>query len=176
LDFDISGQKTSKELGNWSMKILIIYDSLYGNTEKIAKIIGNTIGQQGEVEVLRVGDVKPFQLSGIKSLVVGSPTQQFRPTAAMKGFLSSIPKNGLKGVKVAVFDTRLTLTEIEKTPPLAFFERIFGYAAQRIAKTLKAKGGELMLPGEGFLVEGTKGPLVEGEEARARNWARKLFA
>jgi flavodoxin len=149
------------------MRTMIIYDSLYGNTEKIAKTIGNTIGQQGEVEVVRVGDVKPFQLSGIELLVVGSPTQQFKPTTAMKGFLSSIPKNGLKGVKVAVFDTRLTLAEIEKTPPLAFFERIFGYAAQRIGKTLKTKGGDLVLP---------KGPLVDGEEERAVKWARKLFA
>jgi flavodoxin len=148
---------------------MIIYDSLYGNTEKIAQIIGNTIQQRGEVEVVRVGDVKLEKLGGIDLLVVGSPTQQFRPTAAMSSILKNIPKNGLKGIKVAVFDTRLTQAEIEKTPPLSFFERIYGYAAKRLIKVLKTKGGELILPGEGFFVEGMKGPLVEGEEGRAEH-------
>ncbi len=158
------------------MKTLIIYDSLYGNTEKIAQAIGNTIGTLGEVDVVRVGTVKPEQLAGIQLLVVGSPTQQFRPTAAMKSFLNNIPKNGLKGINVAAFDTRLTMSEIEKSPPLPFFVRIYGYAAARIANQLKKKGGELVVPAEGFFVDGMKGPLVEGELERAEKWARVLFA
>jgi flavodoxin len=158
------------------MKSLVIYDSQYGNTEKIAQVIGNTLKQAGEAEVIRVGDMKPEQLPGIELLIIGSPTQQFRPTVAMKTFLNNIPKIGLKGVKVAAFDTRLTLTEIEKSPPLSFFVKIYGYAAERLVKMLKSKGGELLLPGEGFYVEGTQGPLLQGEEERAENWARKLFA
>jgi flavodoxin I len=158
------------------MKTMIVYDSLYGNTEKIAQIVGNTIRKQGEVEVIRVGNMKLNMLSGAELLVVGSPTQKFRPTDAMRIFLKNIPQNGLKGVKVAVFDTRLTQSEIEKTPPLPFFVKIFGYAAERMVKILKIKGGSLVVPGEGFLVEGTKGPLVPGEEQRAEEWAKKLFA
>lgn len=158
------------------MKSLVIYDSLYGNTEKIAQTIGNTIGTEGEVEIVRVGNVNPNQLAGIELMVVGSPTQQFRSTAAMKNFLNTIPQNGLKGIKVAAFDTRLTLREIEKSPPLPFFVRIFGYAAERIANQLKKKGGELVASGEGFYVEGMKGPLVDGELERAEKWARGLFA
>ena len=158
------------------MGMMVIYDSLYGNTEKIAQAIGNALRQMGEVQVVRIGDLKAEQLSGVGLLVVGSPTQQFRPTEAMRNFLDHLPKNGLKGVKVAAFDTRLTLAEIEKTPPLPIFERIFGYAEKRLVKTLRNKGGELVLPGEGFYVQGMKGPLVEGEEVRAEQWARKLFA
>jgi flavodoxin I len=158
------------------MKSLVIYDSLYGNTEKIAHIIGNTIGKHGVVEVVRIGTVKPGQLAGNQLLVVGSPTQQFRPTASMKNFLISIPKNGLLGIKVAAFDTRLTMSEIEKTPPLSFFVKIYGYAAARIANQLKKKGGELVIPAEGFFVEGMKGPLVEGELERAEKWASGLLA
>jgi flavodoxin len=158
------------------MGILVIYDSQYGNTEKIAQAIANTLRQTSEVEIFRVGDVKPEQLTGTGLLVVGSPTQQFRPTAAMRNFLNHLPQNGLKGVKVAAFDTRLTQAEIEKTPPLPFFERIFGYADRRMLKMLKNKGGKLVLPGEGFYVQGMKGPLMEGELERAEQWARKLFA
>jgi flavodoxin len=158
------------------MKSLVIYDSQYGNTEKIAKIIGKTIGKFGEVEVVRIGTLKPGELAGNQLVMVGSPTQQFRPTATMKNFLLVIPKNGLFGIKVAAFDTRLTMREIEKTPPLPFFVKIYGYAAERIAKQLKKKGGELVIPPEGFFVEGMEGPLVEGELERAEKWAQGIFA
>jgi flavodoxin len=158
------------------MKSLVVYDSLYGNTERIAQAIGNALGLPEEVSVLRAENIKPEQLAGINLLVVGSPTQQFKPTATMSSFLKRIPKNGLKGIKVAAFDTRLTINEIEKSPPLPFFVRIFGYAGERIANQLQKKGGELIVPGEGFYVEGMKGPLSDGELERASKWADGLFA
>lgn len=158
------------------MKSLVIYDSQYGNTEKIALVIGKTVGMYGEVEVVKIGAVKPGQIMGNQLLVVGSPTQQFRPTATIRNFLVRIPKNGLLGIKVAAFDTRLTMREIEKTPPLPFFVKIYGFAAERIAKQLRRKGGELVLPVEGFYVEGMEGPLAEGELERAEKWAQGLFA
>ncbi len=156
------------------MRGLIIYDSLYGNTEKIAQAIGNVLRQQGEVKVIKIADMKPEMLEGIDLLVVGSPTQQFRATEAMRAWLNNIPRNGLKNVRVAAFDTRLTQEFIDQHGPLGFFEKVFGYAAERIAKTLKEKGGTLLLPGEAFYVEDTEGPLVAGEEQRAAQWAGKL--
>jgi flavodoxin len=158
------------------MKALVIYDSLYGNTEKIARTIGKVLGSPPDVETLRVGDVKPEHLSGLALLLVGSPTQRFRPTAAITGLLKSIPKNALKGVKVAAFDTRLTESEIEKVRILAFFVRIYGYAAKPISARLKKRGGELIIPPEGFFVEGMEGPLVEGELDRAAEWAKQIIA
>ncbi len=94
----------------------------------------------------------------------------------MRGFLDSLPAGGLKGIRVAAFDTRLTQAEIDKNPTLPFFVRIYGFAARRIARQLKKKGGQLVLAEEGFLVEGMKGPLVAGEVERAEAWAAKLFA
>jgi flavodoxin len=158
------------------MKIVILYDSLYGNTEVIAHLIGRVLKKYGEVEVMRAGTLFVDQIPGIEMLVVGSPTQQFRPTIGMRDFLNKIPKKGLQGIRVAAFDTRLTVQEIEKSPPLPFFVRIFGYAAERITKKLVNKGGKLVLPGEGFYVEGMKGPLVKGEVERAEKWAEQLFA
>ena len=158
------------------MKALIVYDSLYGNTEIIAQVIKHALDQSGAVEITKVGAVAPDQLNAIQLLVVGSPTQRFTSTPDMQGFLGRIPKGSLKGVRVAAFDTRLTQAEIDKQPTLPFFERIFGYAAARIAKQLVKKGGELVVPAEGFFVEGMKGPLVKGEVERAEAWARKLCA
>jgi flavodoxin len=160
-----------------SMKVLIVYDSLYGNTQQIAQAIGDTLGNQANITMLRVGDVRPEQFAGINSLIIGSPTQRFRPTPAISNLLKGIPKNGLKGVKVAAFDTRLTTREINETPILAFFVRVIGhsaYAAKPIADNLKKKGGELIVSPEGFFVEGMKGPLVQGELERAMNWAKLI--
>jgi flavodoxin len=158
------------------MKAMLVYESVFGNTEKIAQAIGNALGSQGDVEVLQVGDVKPEQLVGLTLLIVGSPTRQFRPTGATTSLLKGIPKGGLKGVKVAAFDTRFTVSEIEKVRILAFFVRIFGYAAKPIAGRLKKKGGELAIPPEGFYVGATEGPLLEGELERAADWAKQIIA
>jgi flavodoxin len=158
------------------MKALVVYDSEFGNTEQIANTIGSTLGSTDEIEVLRVGEVKMEGLTGLEILIVGSPTQRFRPTEATSDFLKHIHANWLKGINVAAFDTRLTSEEIEGTRMLPFFVRIFGYAAQPIASKLKKKGGELIASPEGFYVQGMKGPLVEGELERAAAWARQIIA
>ncbi len=157
------------------MKGLVIYDSAFGNTEQIANMIGSTLGSPEDIEVLRVGEVKMEGLTGLELLIVGSPTQRFKPTEATSDFLKRIPTNWLLGTKVAAFDTRLTIEEIEETRILPFFVRIFGYAAQPIANKLKKKGGELVASPEGFYVQGMKGPLVEGELERAAAWARQII-
>ena len=90
--------------------------------------------------------------------------------------LKSIPKDGLKGVKVTAFDTRFTEAEIEKVKVLAFLVRLFGYAAEPIADRLQKKGGELAVPPEAFYVSETEGPLLEGELERAEDWAKQILA
>ena len=156
------------------MKAMVVYDSVFGNTGKIARAIGHALGSPEDVKMLKVGEVMPEQLAGLALLVVGSPTRQFGPTGATTNFLKSIPKDGLKGVKVAAFDTRFTVSAIEEVRILAFFVRIFGYAAKPIADRLKKKGGELVVPPEGFYVGDTEGPLLEGELERAAEWARRI--
>jgi flavodoxin I len=145
------------------MKALVVYDSLYGNTEQIAKAIGAAV--TGEVKVARVGEADPSELEGIDLLIVGSPTQGGRATQAMQDFLNTIPKSSIKGINAALFDTRIPTK----------FVGIFGYAAGRIAKQMEKDGANLMAPPEGFFVKGTKGPLEEGEEERAANWVKGIL-
>jgi flavodoxin I len=159
------------------MSHLIVYDSQYGNTEKIARAIDGALGSEGEGECLRVCDVRPEHLSGIHLLVVGSPTQRFRATEATNSFLKEIPKNALSGVKVAAFDTRITEQEIRETSRvLNFAVKYFGYAARQIADQLVKKGGQLVISPEGFYVSGMEGPLSDGELERAAEWGNKLLA
>ena len=154
------------------MKTLVIYDSFFGNTEKIAQAIGDALGAPADVRVLRVGEVKPEQLGGNGLLIVGSPTRGFRPTPAVAEFLKGIPAGALKGVKVSAFDTRIALEDI-KSPVLRTMVKIGGFAAKPIADGLKKKGGELAAAPEGFFVEGQEGPLKEGELERAAAWAKR---
>jgi flavodoxin len=144
------------------MKALIVYDSLYGNTEKIAQAIGGGIG--GEVKVVKVGEANPAELGSYDLLIIGSPTQGGRHTVATKAFLGKIPADVLKNKRVASFDTRLKTVLV----------KMFGWAANRIADALKDKGGNLLAPGEGFFVKATKGPLVDGELERAAAWAKAI--
>ena len=144
------------------MKVLVVYDSLYGNTAQIARAIGDAV--TGEADVLGVGEAKPTELRSYDLVIGGSPTQGGRSTEAMRAFLACVP--ALNGVRAAVFDTRLK----------ARWVKIFHYAASKIADELKELGATLAVEPEGFVVEGKKGPLVAGELERAAAWGRSLLA
>jgi flavodoxin len=144
------------------MKVLVVYDSTYGNTEKIAKAIGTAI--TGEVKVLRAGEVIVDELNSYDLLVIGSPTQGGRPMPSVVELLGKIPESMLKGKNFAAFDTRIAMA------------KLFGFASGRITKNLKEKGAIAVVPAEGFNVTAEKAPkLKEGELERAANWAKTLI-
>ena len=145
------------------METLIVYDSVYGNTEKIAKAISDAI--PGEVQMLRVGQVNVGDLETVDLLIIGSPTHGSLPTEAVQGLIENIGSPARAGAKVATFDTRLTWG----------FLRRWGFAAPKMADTLKEKGWTLAVPPEGFFVKGLrKGPLKQGEADRAAGWAKEI--
>ncbi len=160
------------------MRTLVSYDSLHGNTEKIAHAVGDGLAvaaASSGVEVVKAGDVQLSRLTGLDLLLVGAPTHGSQPSPAVHEFLNRIPDGGLAGVKVAAFDTR---TDIDKqTGALRWIARIFdrlGYAAPKISARLEKKGAQVIRPPEGFIVLGTEGPLEEGELERARDWAGQI--
>ena len=146
------------------MNVTVVYDSTYGNTEKIAKAIGAALG--GAAKVARIAESNAAALGKAELLVVASPTMGGRPTEAMSSFLNRIPADSLKDVKVAAVDTRLR----------AKWVKIFGYAAEKIASRLARNGGTAIAPPEGFFVGGTKGPLADQELERAAAWAKGIAA
>lgn len=147
------------------MKALVVYDSVYGNTEKVARAIADALAPTGEVKTQRPDEVNLSELESLDLLVVGSPTQGWRPTSAVQKFLSAIPANALVNVRVASFDTRME----------GRIARLFGFAAGRIADGLRGKGGHLVAPPEGFIVTGREGPLKEGELEHAAEWAKGII-
>jgi flavodoxin I len=151
------------------MKALVIYTTMYGNTEKVARAIAKPL----KAKALSVKETEPEKLQGIDLLVVGSPTQAFNMLPVMKTWLKALPKGSLTGMKVAAFDTRMDVKKVNNAF-LTFMEAIFGYAAEKIGRTLVKKGGNQLIKPEGFFVDGSEGPLTEGELERAIAWAGKL--
>lgn len=152
------------------MKSLIIFDSKFGNTEKIARAIGDAMA--GIIEVSHVNQTNLAKLSSYDMIIVGSPTQGGKPTLAIQNFLNNIIPESLRNTKVAAFDTRFS--EKDSNFALKLLMKTIGYAAEKIAKALESKGGQLVLPAEGFIVTGQKGPLKDGELERAAAWAKQI--
>jgi flavodoxin I len=146
------------------MKTLVVYDSVYGNTEIIARAVGDAI--PGEVQVVRVGQVNTGDLEVVDLLVIGSPTHGALPTEAVQSLIEKIGSPAREGAKAATFDTRLTW---------GFLERWGGFAAPKMADMLEENGWTLVGEPGGFFVKGLKkGPLKRGEAERAAAWAKGL--
>jgi flavodoxin I len=144
------------------MKSLVIYDSVKGNTKKIAESIGRGIG--GDAQVLAAAELTAARLAGVTLLVAGSPTMGGKPTKTLLDALDRVPAGSLKGIRAASFDTRLGMK----------FVKLFGYAAEKIAAALERKGARMVATPEGFVVKGREGPLAAGEGERAERWGKSL--
>jgi flavodoxin len=87
------------------MRVLIAFDSAYGNTERIARAIGAALRPQGTVAVTRAADVRPDDLAALDLLIVGGPTQRHRASPALAAWLEGLGRPTLSGVPAAAFDT-----------------------------------------------------------------------
>ena len=142
------------------MNVLIVYGSQFGNTERIARTIGAALEARNSVQVIGARDARALAGNPVDLLVVGAPTQMFGRRLIVRSFLDGLKRHGFGDVAAAAFDTRMG-TPTEKNAA----------ASETIAARLTAAGCRLVAAPESFLVAGFTGPLVEGEEERARGWA-----
>lgn len=143
------------------MKALVIFDSILGNTKKIAEAISNEFGKDSKV--LSVSDFNSKDLEGIGLIVVGSPIIGWKPSEKMGQFLSGLSEGQLKGIKAAVFDTRIR-------------NFMSGDALKKISKELIRACAVVSVKPHAFYVKGAKGPLFEGELEKAIEWAKSIKA
>ncbi len=155
------------------MKVLILYDSFFGNTEKIAEYIKKALEGNHDVDMIKAGDFKEADFANVQFLVIGSPTRAFRPTKDITNILNKYPI-ALKELKTAVFDTRIDYDTI-KPKTLSSIMKRSGYAAEKINKRLEKIGSKIMVAPEGFYVKDSEGPLVEGEKEKAQRWLMEIF-
>lgn len=147
------------------MNALVLYDSKYGNTEQLARVIGERIGA---LSALSVEEVEARDLASCGLLIVGGPTHTHGMSVVMRDFVEGLSRRALQGVPAAAFDTRFHGSRL-----------ITGAASHGIARHLRRAGAQLMLPPESFFVvregEPEETRLVEGELERARAWAATLL-
>jgi hypothetical protein len=165
-----------------TMRALVVFESMFGNTQVIANAIAEGLSGPMQVDAVEVG-VAATRIGGdVGLLVVGGPTHAFgmsrpgtRQDAArqasdglvstgigLREWLDGLQRSA--GVAVAAFDTRISKP------------RLPGSAARAAEKRLRRLGFRVVAPAASFYVEGTTGPLVEGERERARRWGELLRA
>lgn len=155
-------------------KIVVVYDSVFGNTRKVAIAISEGLAELENVVVRAVGEVTAADLMDIQTLVVGSPTRGFRATPAIIAWIKSLPANALVNVKTAVFDTRIPIETIKKNWFLRLMGPLVKYAVESLASALQAKGAAGEIRKDWFYVADSEGPLLSGELERAHQWGKAL--
>ena len=152
------------------MNSIIVYDTSYGNTKKLAETIAETLKESGmEVTLFKVNEVKKLSAKDYNLLVLGSPTKFGTMTFAMKWFLGKVKSEEWTNKPFAAFDTE-NPENIEQSQ----LQNKEWSAAEKIAEKLKEKKMNQLAPVLKALVLGQKGPLVEGEINRARDYASEL--
>jgi flavodoxin len=166
------------------MKALVVYESIYGNTQQVAEAIGKALSEQFDVTVAEVGDTRYDALLGIDLLVVGGPTHIF---GMSRGFSRDKTREAMKGREpvsrgIGVRDWLDQLPKVANASAAAFDTRAhnvwrlpMGAAARGIASRLEAHGYQLVAEPEGFFIKDTEGPLDEGELERAAQWGHGLI-
>jgi hypothetical protein len=161
------------------MKSLVVYESWFGNTRRLAKAIASALAEEGEVELVSVDDPLPSFLH-VDLIVLGAPTHVHGLSSprsrrgaidqqggageigiGARGWIDRLPLCG--GPRFAIFDTRAHKPEL-----------LVGSAAHGMARRVRRRGYRLVVDSESFFVHGTPGPLEEGELERAEEWGRTL--
>ncbi len=164
------------------MRALLVYESMFGNTETVARAVARGLGESMNVVTHEVSTAPPRVTDLVDLIVVGGPTHAFsmsRPATradaldrgatrgeqnlGIREWLGGLP-GGPHSELLAAFDTRVSR-----------MQRLPGSAARRAVRTAHAHGYE-SAGSESFYVSDTAGPLVPGELDRAAAWGRALGA
>jgi flavodoxin I len=156
------------------MNCLIVYDTVYGNTEQVARAIATALMPTHAVRLVKADQIAKLDTASIDLLIVGGPTHRHRMSPHIAAVLKATSRGTLKGVKVAAFDTRYRMAAW-----------LSGSAASNIARYLRRLGGLLQMPPESFFIERDLPPrgekrrhnlerLEAGEIERAAKWAVEI--
>jgi flavorubredoxin len=145
-------------------KVIVVYESKYGNTRRVAELIIEGMKEIAGVEVVlgELKEVDPNQLADFEAILVGSPNHLGSATRSIRKFIDKLGKLNLEGKLVAVFDTYLG----------GDFEKAVKKMERQISK--EAPGLKLAAPGLSIRVEWTKGPITEGELPKCKEFGAKI--
>ena len=143
------------------MRSVVIFDTRFGNTEKVARALATGLAKTGvEALAVNVRDFDSSSLGGYDLICVGAPTEAFSASKPMKDFLSIAKLADLSDKHGFAFDTKIQ-------------SRLSGSAAKFIEKHLESWNLRIIAPRESAIVSTTSGAggvrgarLADGEEGR----------
>jgi len=146
------------------VKVIVVYESKYGNTKRVAETIIEGMRQVKGVEAV-LSEVKEVDLSQIPSydaVLIGSPNHIGGPTRGVKKFIDKLGKLNLSGKLFAVFDT--------------YLGKDFEKAVKKMEKRINEKvpGLKMIASGLSIRVQGMEGPIAEGELPKCKEFGKKL--
>ncbi len=146
------------------MKILIAFDTKYGNTKTVAKTIAEGMKEVEDIEVtlIKMKKVDFKKLNDYSVIVMGCPTHFGGPTRTAKKFIDKLAKLEAWGKKITTFDTYLKED----------FEKSVKKMEKKISE--KISGSQILLPGLSIEVEGMKGPILEKEFSKCKEFGKRI--
>ena len=149
-------------------KVIVAYESKFGNTKLAAETIVEGISEVEGIEA-DISELKEVDLNKVPdydAILIGSPNHYGGPTRGTQEFIDKLGKFPLKGKMFAVFDTYLGKRSDY------FFEK----AVKKMEKRINEKVPCLkqIAPGLSIKVQGMKGPLVEGQLPKCKDFGKKI--
>jgi hypothetical protein len=161
-------------------KCLVVYESMFGNTQAIAEAVAQGLAKSSDVAVAEASEAPSHLADDVALLVVGGPTHAFsmsRPRTRQ-----SAAEQGADPARATHRGIREWIAEVSPRAdlPFATFDtkvvspHLPGSAARAADRKLKHRRFRQVAPPETFYVTGTTGGLVDGELKRAAEWGESL--
>ncbi len=147
-------------------RVIVVYDSQYGNTERVAETIAEGMRDAGEIEtyLTNVKDVDVDTIANYDAILIGSPNHAGGPTRSIKKFVDGLGNLPVAGKEFAVFDTYMG-KDVEKAVTKM---------EQRINE--KAPALKMLAHGLSIRVEKWKGPIVDEELPKCKEFGNAIAA
>jgi flavodoxin len=137
-------------MGN-ETRACVIFDTRYGNTEKVARALESGLAQSGiQTNCTSVKDLAIDSLNQYDLICVGGPTHNRTASKSMQAFLDSVADVKLLGKLGFAFDTRRE-------------SFLAGSAAKYIEVRLRRQGLDIINPSESAIIVST-GPQRKKNE------------
>ncbi|MGB9853830.1 MAG: flavodoxin family protein [Candidatus Bathyarchaeales archaeon] len=147
-------------------KILVVFESNYGNTKRVAEKIIEGLNEVGgmEVSLKELKEVDFKTIPNYDAFLVGSPNHMGGPTKGIKSFIDKLSELRLEEKMFAVFDT--------------YMGKDFGKAVKKMEKRINEKvaGLKQIATGLSVKVHGMKGPIMEGELPKCKEFGKNIAA
>ena len=149
------------------MKVLVVYATKYGNTEKVANLIAEGISsvESNQVTVKSVKDVNLKEEGSYDLILVGSPNHFGKHIGSVKKFINKLPTSNVKVNAYSVFDTYI-LKDFEKA--VKKMEEQFSEVLPNLQKA--SSGLSIKVEGKGT----SKGPITSEDLPKCKEFGIKL--